>query len=133
MQAAAELDRETKREAGDNQHGGHGGPPLPSGVTKAEAGTRDGIRRRLEKYVQEADPVWSQAQLQEAVKGRPGRPKKAEEKAPHRGAISSPATSDANRHPTDRKSRLIRTLTNLKQNPEACKEKGTTTKRAISW
>ena len=82
----------------------------------------------LFKMLQEADPVWgqAQAQLQEAVKGRPGRPKKAEEKAPHRGAISSPATSDANRHPTDRKSRLIRTLTNLKQNPEACKEKGTT-------
>jgi hypothetical protein len=33
VEAAAELDRETKREAGANQHGGHGGPPLPKGVT----------------------------------------------------------------------------------------------------
>lgn len=68
-----------------------------------------------------ADPVWSQAQaqLQEAVKGKPGRPSKAEENAPHRGAISSPATSDANRHPKDRKSRLIRTLTLVPVPPAA--------------
>jgi len=54
VEAAAALDRETKRQAGDNQHGGHGGPPLP-GITRAEASSRDGIRRRLEKYA--ADPA----------------------------------------------------------------------------
>ena len=51
IDAAAELDRKTVREPGDNQHGGNGGPPLPKGVTRAESGTRDNIRRRLEKYV----------------------------------------------------------------------------------
>lgn len=82
----------------------------------------------LFKMLQEADPVWSQAQaqLQEAVKGKAGRPATAGENAPRRGAISSPAVSTANRCPKDRKSRLIRTLTNLKEDPEACKEKGTT-------
>jgi hypothetical protein len=77
----------------------------------------------LFKMLQEADPVWSQAQaqLQEAVKGRPGP--KPKELTPHRG--DNPTTSP-NGHPTDRKSRLIRTLTNLKEDPGACKEKGTT-------
>jgi hypothetical protein len=70
--------------------------------------------------LQEADPVWSQAQaqLQEAVKtgSKGGRPPKGET-APHRGAVKDPTLSTANRHPTDRKSRLIRTLTNLKADP----------------
>ena len=74
--------------------------------------------------LQEADPVWSQAQaqLQEAVKSenKGGRPPKGET-APHRGAVKDPTTSDSNRCPTDRKSRLIRTLANLKEDPEACK------------
>ncbi len=69
--------------------------------------------------LQEADPVWSQAQaqLQEAVKtGRKGgRPPKGETAA-HRAAVKDP-TAGADRKPTDRKSRLIRTLTNLKEDP----------------
>jgi len=71
--------------------------------------------------------VWSQAQaqLQEAVKGKPGRPAKQEGENPARCAGINP-TNGASWKPTDRKSRLIRTLTNLKDNPDACKEKGTT-------
>jgi hypothetical protein len=83
----------------------------------------------LFRMLQEADPVWgqAQAQLQEAVKtgSKGGRPPKGETAA-HRDAVKDPTLSEANRKPKDRKSRLIRTLTNLKQNPEACKEKGTT-------
>jgi hypothetical protein len=77
----------------------------------------------LFKMLQEADPIWAQAQaqLQEAVKDKPGP--KPKELTPHRG--DNP-TNSANGHPTDRKSRLIRTLTNLRDNPQACKEKGTT-------
>ena len=81
----------------------------------------------LFKMLQEADPVWAQAQaqLQEAVKGKPGRPAKQEEKnPPHRGGNNP--TNGANHQPKDRKSRLIRTLTNLKDDPKACKAKGTT-------
>jgi hypothetical protein len=83
----------------------------------------------LFKMLQEADPVWAQAQaqLQEAVKGKPGRPAKAEENAAHRAANNP--TNGASRKPKDRKSRLIRTLTNLKEDPEGCNEKGTTPER----
>jgi hypothetical protein len=65
--------------------------------------------------------VWSQAQaqLQEAVKGKPGRPAKAEENATQRVALKDPTLNGVGRQPTDRKSRLIRTLTNLKEDPEA--------------
>jgi len=65
--------------------------------------------------------VWAQAQaqLQEAVKGRPGRPAKHEQENPAQCAGNNP-TLGANRCPKDRKSRLIRTLTNLKEDPEAC-------------
>ena len=77
----------------------------------------------LFKMLQEADPVWgeAQAELQEAVKNPAHRPKKS----PHRGELSD-ATVAVNGHPTDRKSRLVRTLSNLKNDPTACKEKGTT-------
>jgi len=61
-------------------------------------------------------------------KSKGGRPKK-EETAPHRGAVIDPTLSEANRHPKDRKSRLIRTLVNLKADPEACKAKGTNTEK----
>lgn len=85
----------------------------------------------LFKMLQEADPVWSQAQaqLQEAVKtgSKGGRPPKGETAA-QRAAVKDPTTG-ADRKPKDRKSRLIRTLTNLKEDPEACKEKGTTPER----
>ena len=69
---------------------------------------------------QEADPVWgeAQAELQEAVKsgGKGGRPKK-EETASHRDAVTDP-TLGTGRQPTDRKSRLVRTLSNLKNRPK---------------
>jgi hypothetical protein len=85
----------------------------------------------LFKMLQQADPVWTQAQarLQEAVKGKPGgngSNQHTKSNAPHRGAKHEDPTLGANRHPKDRKSRLIRTLTNLKSDPEACKAKGTT-------
>jgi hypothetical protein len=65
------------------------------------------------------------AELQEAVKGKPGRPAKQEgENPPHRGGNNP--TNGANHQPKDRKSRLIRTLVNLKGDPAACKAKGTT-------
>lgn len=86
----------------------------------------------LFKMLQGANPVWAQAQaqLQEAVKGRPGAPvgnqnASKENNAAQRAALNDP-TLGADRKPKDRKSRLIRTLTNLKENPEVCKEKGTT-------
>ena len=46
---------------------------------------------------------------------------------PHRGGNNP--TNGANHQPTDRKSRLIRTLVNLKTDPAACKAKGTTTEK----
>lgn len=87
----------------------------------------------LFKMLQEADPVWAQAQaqLQEAVKGKPGRPaRQAGENPPHRGGNNP--TNGANHQPKDRKSRLIRTLANLKDNPDACKEKGTTPEKVAT-
>jgi len=86
----------------------------------------------LFKMLQEADPVWgeAQAELQEAVKNKPGAPEgntnNNKVNAPHRGALTSDPTLAENRQPTDRKSRLVRTLSNLKNDPTACKEKGTT-------
>jgi hypothetical protein len=86
----------------------------------------------LFKMLQEADPVWSQAQaqLQEAVKGKPGAPAGNQNASKGNNAARCAALNDpttgADRKPKDRKSRLIRTLTNLKEDPEACKEKGTT-------
>ena len=79
-----------------------------------------------ERPPKEADPVWgqAQAQLQEAVKGERGRPKA--DNSAHRAELSSDPTVASYGKPTDRKSRLIRTLTNLKEDPEACKAKGTT-------
>ena len=79
----------------------------------------------LLKQKESTDPAWSAARaaLQEAVKNEPGRPKK---NAPHRGALTDSTLSEANRCPKDRKSRLIRTLTNLASNPDECKKKGTT-------
>ena len=77
----------------------------------------------LLKQKESTDPAWSAARaaLQEAVKNPAHRPKKS----PHRGELSD-ATVAVNGHPTDRKSRLIRALTNLASNPDECKTKGTT-------
>ncbi len=67
--------------------------------------------------LQEADPVWSQAQaqLQEAVKGERGGDRKSE--GIKRRTVANDPTAASNGHPKDRKSRLIRTLTNLKADP----------------
>ena len=83
----------------------------------------------LFKMLQEADPVWGEAQtqLQDAVKGKPGP--KPKELTPHRG--DNPTTGP-NGHPKDRKSRLIRTLTNLKENTDECKKKGTTPEKVAT-
>lgn len=80
----------------------------------------------LFKMLQEADPVWgeAQAELQEAVKNRRGGDRKSKEINRH--GVPTDPTLGASSKPTDRKSRLVRTLTNLKDNPDACKEKGTT-------
>jgi len=84
----------------------------------------------LFKMLQEADPVWSQAQaqLQEAVKGKPGgngSNQHTKSNSAHRAEKRPDPTVASYGKPTDRKSRLIRTLTNLKEDPEACKAKGT--------
>lgn len=69
--------------------------------------------------------MWSQAQaqLQEAVKGKPGAPvgnqnASKENNAARRAALNDP-TLGAARKPKDRKSRLIRTLTN--PGPRICR------------
>lgn len=54
VEAAAELDRETKQEHGTNRFTRNPGPGSLE-VIPVKEGTRDGIRRRLEKY--EADPA----------------------------------------------------------------------------
>lgn len=51
--------------------------------------------------------------------------------AAHRAAAIDP-TLAADRKPTDRKSRVIRTLQKLKADPEACKAKGTDTEKVSS-
>ena len=83
----------------------------------------------LFKMLQEADPVWGEAQtqLQDAVKGKPGP--KPKELTPHRG--DNPTTGP-NGHPKDRKSRLIRTHTNLKENTDECQKKGTTPEKVAT-
>lgn len=86
----------------------------------------------LFKMLQEADPVWAQAQaqLQQALKAKRGRPKA--DKSAHRAELTIDPTVAAYGKPKDRKSRLVRTLTNLKENPEACKAKGTTPEKVQS-
>ena len=83
----------------------------------------------LLKQKESTDPAWgaARAALQEAVKSgnKGGRPKK-DETASHRDAVIDPTLSESNRMPTDRKSRLVRTLANLASNPDECKKKGTT-------
>jgi hypothetical protein len=55
--------------------------------------------------VAEMERIHGQAQLQEAVKRKPGRPAKTEENAAQRAALNDP-TLGAARKPKDRKSRL---------------------------
>jgi hypothetical protein len=80
----------------------------------------------LFKMLQEADPVWgeAQAELQQAVKNPKGGDRKSKE-IKHHGVVTDP-TVGKNGMPTDRKSRLVRTLNNLANNPDECKKKGTT-------
>ena len=80
----------------------------------------------LLKQKESTDPAWSAARvaLQEAVKNEPGRPKK---NAAQCAALNP--THGADRKPKDRKSRLVRTLTNLANNPDECKKKGLETEK----
>jgi hypothetical protein len=72
--------------------------------------------------LKEADPVWSQAQaqLQEAVKvgrGGNGSNQHSKGKSAHCAEKQEDPTVGTHGKPKDRKSRLIRTLTNLKADP----------------
>ena len=84
----------------------------------------------LLKQKESTDPAWgaARAALQEAVKNKPGGQKgntnASKNESPHRDG-SNP-TVGKNGMPKDRKSRLIRTLTNLENNPDECQKKGTT-------
>tara|TARA_A100001201_G_scaffold136307_1_gene125193 strand:- start:2022 stop:2945 length:924 start_codon:yes stop_codon:yes gene_type:complete len=82
---------------------------------------------KLFGMLQDVDGVWgeAQAELQEAVKGKPGRPTKGEGENPAQCAGNNP-TNGASWKPKDRKSRLVRTLANLEANPDECKKRGTT-------
>ena len=62
--------------------------------------------------------------LRAAVKNGRGGDRKSKE-IKHHGVVTDP-TLGKNGMPTDRKSRLIRTLTNLETNPDECQKKGTT-------
>ena len=83
----------------------------------------------LFKMLQEADPIWSEAQaeLQQAVKGK--REATASPVKSNTTVLVNDPTIGKNGCPKDRKSRLVRTLSNLKNDPAACKEKGTTPKK----
>ena len=71
--------------------------------------------------------------LTNSVKNEPGAPEgntnNNKDNPPHRGGLTSDPTLGANHQPTDRKSRVIRTLQKLKADPEACKAKGTDTEK----
>jgi len=91
----------------------------------------------LFKMLQEADPVWgeAQAQLQEAVRvgrGGSGANQHTKSKSARCAEKQEDPTVSSHGKPKDRKSRLIRTLTNLKEDPEACKAKGTTPEKVQS-
>lgn len=80
----------------------------------------------LLKQKESTDPAWSAARvaLQEAVRNPVGTNQHNSGGSAHR-AEADP-TIGASGKPKDRKSRLIRTLTNLASNPDECKTKGTT-------
>ena len=86
---------------------------------------------KLFGMLQDVDGVWgeAQAELQEAVKNKPGgngSNQHTNSNASHRDAKQDPTLSESNRMPKDRKSRLVRTLTNPEANPDECKKRGTT-------
>ena len=70
----------------------------------------------------------AQAQLQEAVKGERGRPKA--DKSARCAELTNDPTVGTHGKPTDRKSRLIRTLTNLKDDLPG---KAVTRRRVCQW
>ena len=80
----------------------------------------------LLKQKESTDPAWgaARAALQEAVRNPVGTNQHNSGGSAHR-AEADP-TIGASGKPKDRKSRLIRTLTNLASNPDECKTKGTT-------
>jgi hypothetical protein len=92
----------------------------------------------LFKMLQEADPIWgqAQAQLQEAVKAKPGgqagNSNASKNDSAHRAESNPDPTVSSYGKPTDRKSRLIRTLTNLKENSDECQKKGTTPEKVAT-
>ena len=83
----------------------------------------------LLKQKEATDPAWSAARvaLQEAVRnkrGGNGSNQHTKSNASHRDAKQDPTLSESNRMPKDRKSRLVRTLINLANDPDECKKKG---------
>jgi hypothetical protein len=90
----------------------------------------------LLKQKESTDPAWgvARAALQEAVKngrGGNGANQHTKSNSPHRGEKQDP-TLGKNGMPTDRKSRLIRTFTNLENNPDECEKKGTTPEKVAA-
>lgn len=83
----------------------------------------------LLKQKESTDPAWSAARiaLQAAVKNPVGTNQHNSGGAAHRAAADP--TLGADRKPKDRKSRLVRTLTNLANNPDECKKKGLETEK----
>ena len=84
----------------------------------------------LLKQKESTDPAWSAARiaLQKAVKnergGQEGNNNASKNESAHRAESNSDPTVGASGKPKDRKSRLVRTLTNLANNPDECKKKG---------
>lgn len=87
---------------------------------------------KLFGMLQDVDGAWgeAQAELQEAVKNERGAQKgnnnASKNESAHRAELNSDPTVGAFSKPKDRKSRLVRTLTNLEANPDECKKRGTT-------
>ena len=86
----------------------------------------------LLKQKESTDPAWgvARAALQEAVKNPKGGDRKSKEINRH--GVPTDPTLGASSKPTDRKSRLIRTFTNLENNPDECEKKGTTPEKVAA-
>ena len=92
----------------------------------------------LLKQKETTDPAWGAARiaLQKAVKnergGQEGNNNASKNDSARCAESNSDPTVGAFGKPKDRKSRLIRTLTNLESNPDECKKKGTTTEKVAA-
>jgi hypothetical protein len=94
-----------------------------------------GWRRLLESQAQLLGSEWAavKAQMEELSIKQRGAPKgsrnaaKDRNNSPHHGELNQKGGVAVNGHPTDARGRLIRTLRRLREDPEACKAKGTTT------